>query len=163
MPEASNAQHLDSFQGNAVDPMGSSLLAANFLQDDTSPGDTSEQMGNVGRAFPSIKKIRLMSRPKRPLSAFETYVRFEMMVNPVGEEEVSIEESEIHWKEWSVMPVWKKEVYQDLAAADEIRYKKDLQLWEDGKDAPSKIGDFFKARLFQKKVSSFQQSRPGKM
>lgn len=131
---------------------------------ETLSGENSVQLTDgKGRMFQANNKMRTMSRPKRPLSAFETYVRFEMMISPTGGKELSAEESEAHWKEWSVMPGWKKEVYQSLAAADEIRYKKELQTWEDGKNSPSKTGDFFKARLFQKKVSSFQQSRPGKM
>ena len=165
MPEATNAQYRDAFQDSTtMDPTESSL-AAGFLQDGPSSGiDYSEQSVNAGgRSLPSNNKIRWMSRPKRPLSAFETYVRFEMMVSPDGDKEISVEKSEGHWKDWSVMPVWKKEVYQDLAAADEIRYKKELQIWEDRKNAPSKIGDFFKARLLQKKVSSFQQSRSAKV
>uniref|UniRef100_A0A7S3PAR5 HMG box domain-containing protein n=1 Tax=Amphora coffeiformis TaxID=265554 RepID=A0A7S3PAR5_9STRA len=165
MPESTNAQYRDAFQdNNTMDPT-ESCLAAGFLQDGPSSGvDNSEQTGRTrGRSVLSNNKIRLTSRPKRPLSAFETYVRFEMMVSPGGDKELSVEESEGHWKDWSVMPSWKKEVYQDLAAADEIRYKKELQVWEDGKSSPSKIGDYFKARLFQKKVSSFQQSRSAKI
>jgi len=181
LPEAMYAQYRDALQddcgnnnnnnnnninnSNAVDPMENTSLPADFLQDGATPVvEHSDQVGNVvGHLHSSSKRVRSTSRPKRSLSAFETYVRFEMMASPDGYKELSVEESEGHWKDWSVMPTWKREVYQGLAAADEIRYKKELQVWEDGKDSPTKIGDFFKARLFQKKVSSFQPSRSAKV
>ena len=150
MPEV---DYLDAFPSNALENLS-----------DPSPSQKSKpsNMRSKNSRLLSSKSMPTTSRPKRPRTAFETYVRFEMMLNPVlkNESQLSVEESEVHWREWTNMPLWKKQVYQDLAAADEIRYKKELQTWQDSssKNSTAKAGDFFKARLFQKKATSFHHS-----
>ena len=97
-----------------------------------SPVNPSRSNGNSS-GNNDVHNMFTQSRPKRPLTAFETYVRFEMMLGPdlwKNESQLSIEESEFHWQQWTGLPNWKKQVYQDLATADEIRYKKELQAWQ---------------------------------
>ena len=144
MPGSSNVDYMEAFQSRDLSELG----ASDFVRDSA-------------KGSQALNALRPTARPKRPLTAFETYVRFEMMLTPLptNEKQLTMEESEFHWQEWTSMPLWKKQVYQDLAAADENRYKKELQLWQDTNSASAKVGDFFKARLFQKKVSSFQQAR----
>lgn len=151
MPESSNADFLEAF------PSRDSQQPGVADTDNFAP----ENVTKISSPRSQLNDVRATTRPKRALTAFETYVRFEMMLSslPTNEKQLTIEESEFHWREWTSMPLWKKQVYQDLAAADENRYKKELQVWQDNTSAASKVGDFFKARLFQKKVTSFQQAR----
>lgn len=147
------------------------------FQTDLSEMGPTHPQGNIGisssRSHVHSKKNNSSSkrRPKRALSAFETYVRFELIGSATAPKmlvlilsgdndennsnNLSDSESAQHWKEWTTMPAWKKQVYENLAEADELRYKKELQVWQDSiNSSPSKLGDFFTSRLYQKKATS---------